>query len=66
MIIDTENGITYDPDIDAFYIYFDKSKQNKKNVVAKTIDMGDYRYLDVDKDGKVIGLEILFLGHPDK
>ncbi len=53
--------ITYDPDVKALYVYIDESKKkNRKNVVAKTIPLGDDCYLDVDEDGKPVGLEILY------
>ena len=48
-------SVTYDPDAKALYI---ELKDGKK--VAKTIPAGNDRYFDLDEDGKVIGVEILF------
>ncbi|MBI2086797.1 MAG: DUF2283 domain-containing protein [Candidatus Zambryskibacteria bacterium] len=45
--------ITYDKIADAMYVYFRKSK------VAKTIELSDNLIVDVDKLGRVIGLEVL-------
>ena len=45
--------IQYDNLVDALYIYFKKSK------VAKTIKMKDRLLVDVDKNGSVIGIEVL-------
>lgn len=45
--------IQYDKLADAMYIYFRKAK------VSKTIKMKDRLIVDVDKVGKIIGLEIL-------
>lgn len=46
--------MTYDPEAKALYIQLEEGK------VAKTIPAGNDRYFDLDKDGKVIGMEILF------
>lgn len=48
-------SVTYDPEAKAIYISL-----NKGSKVAKTIPLGADRYLDVDENGKAIGLEILF------
>ncbi|WP_415280914.1 DUF2283 domain-containing protein [Candidatus Nitrososphaera sp. FF02] len=48
-------SVTYDPDAKALYI---ELKDGKK--VSKTIPAGNDRYFDLDEDGKVIGVEILF------
>lgn len=45
--------IQYDKLADAFYFYLKKGK------ISKTIKMKDRLIVDVDKDGKIIGLEIL-------
>ena len=45
--------ITYDKIADAMYIYLNKSK------VFKTIKMTDRLLIDLDKEGKVLGIEIL-------
>lgn len=45
--------IKYDKIADAVYIYLKKGK------IFKTIKMKDRLIVDTDKDGKIIGLEIL-------
>ena len=45
--------IQYDKIADAVYIYLKKGK------IFKTIKMKDRLIVDTDKDGKIIGLEIL-------
>jgi uncharacterized protein YuzE len=45
--------ITYDKIADAMYLYFHKSK------VTKTIELSDRLIVDVDKLGRIIGLEVL-------
>ncbi|MCX6731812.1 MAG: DUF2283 domain-containing protein [Candidatus Parcubacteria bacterium] len=45
--------IQYDKLADALYFYLKKGK------ISKTIKMRDRLIVDVDKDGKIIGLEIL-------
>ena len=45
--------IQYDKLADAIYIYLKKGK------VFKTVKMKDRLVVDTDKDGKIIGLEIL-------
>lgn len=45
--------IQYDKLADAMYIYLKKAK------ISKTVKMKDRLVVDVDKDGKIIGLEIL-------
>lgn len=46
--------ITYDKKADAMYLYFQKGKK-----VAKTVELADLLIADLDKQGKVIGVEIL-------
>lgn len=46
-------NIQYDKTADAMYIYLNKGK------VKKTIKLQDRLVVDVDKDGKVLGIEIL-------
>ncbi len=46
--------ITYDKKADAMYIYFQKGKK-----VARTIELADLLIADLDKLGKVIGIEVL-------
>lgn len=45
--------IQYDKIADAIYLYLKKGK------VSKTIKMEDRLIVDIDKNGKIIGLEIL-------
>ncbi len=45
--------IQYDKEVDALYIEFKKGRANK------TIEKGGNFLLDVDKNGKVMGIEIL-------
>ncbi|OGI91885.1 hypothetical protein A3A09_00410 [Candidatus Nomurabacteria bacterium RIFCSPLOWO2_01_FULL_42_20] len=45
--------ITYDKIADAMYIYLNKAK------VAKTIKMADKLLVDLDRSGKVLGIEVL-------
>lgn len=64
-------SVSYDSEAKALYIYLisdeerkekyeDAKKKNKKGIVAKTLPVGDDRYLDIDENGKAIGLEVLF------
>ncbi|MDO8492577.1 MAG: DUF2283 domain-containing protein [bacterium] len=45
--------ITYDKTADAMYIYFNKGR------VSKTVQMKDSIVVDLDKKGKLVGIEIL-------
>ena len=45
--------INYDKIADAMYIYFNKAK------VFKTVKMTDRLLVDLDKEGKILGIEIL-------
>lgn len=47
--------VTYDPDAKTMYISLDK----KKVRVAKTIPLGEGKYLDVTETNEPIGLEII-------
>ncbi|MDO8590455.1 MAG: DUF2283 domain-containing protein [bacterium] len=47
-------NITYDKKADAMYIYFQKGKK-----VARTVELADLLTVDLDKRGKVIGVEVL-------
>ncbi|MEK6946047.1 MAG: DUF2283 domain-containing protein [Nanoarchaeota archaeon] len=47
--------IKYDPSADAMYITL------KKDKVARTKEIDENTILDFDKDGQVIGVEILFV-----
>lgn len=46
--------ITYDKKADAMYLYFQKGKK-----VARTVELADLLIADLDKLGKVIGIEVL-------
>ena len=48
--------IDYDPQADALYI------QLRPGDVDDTLEAGQYVYVDVDKDGVPLGLEVLFAG----
>jgi uncharacterized protein YuzE len=48
--------INYDPQVEAIYI------QLRAGEVDDTLEAGQYIYVDVDKDGVPLGLEILFAG----
>ena len=46
--------ITYDKEADAMYIYLQKKKK-----VARTVELADLLMADLDKKGRVIGVEII-------
>ena len=46
--------ITYDKKADAMYIYFQKGKK-----IARTVELADMLVADLDRRGKVIGVEVL-------
>ena len=46
--------LTYDKKADAMYIYFQKGKK-----VARTVELADLLIADLDRKGKVIGVEVL-------
>ncbi|MEK6895026.1 MAG: DUF2283 domain-containing protein [Nanoarchaeota archaeon] len=48
--------MTYDKEADASYIYFKKIEAGE---VARTIELNDSINIDLDKDGKILGVEIL-------
>lgn len=48
--------ITLDKEADAVYIYF---KEISKGEVANTISLNESVNVDLDKEGKTIGIEIL-------
>lgn len=53
--------VTYDPEAKALYINIaDEVRGLPKKKIAKTVPLGEDRYLDVDESGKAVGLEILF------
>ena len=45
--------INYDKTIDAIYLSFRKTK------IAKTLELNDRLIVDLDRSGKVIGMEVL-------
>ncbi len=47
-------NITYDKQADAMYIYLQKKKR-----VARTVELANLLLADLDKKGKIIGVEIL-------
>ena len=47
--------VTYDEDADAMYIKFTDEKFSKAKIIDKNT------ILDIDKDGNVIGVELLFV-----
>lgn len=47
-------NITYDKRADAMYIYLQKKKR-----VARTVELANLLFADLDKKGKVIGVEII-------
>lgn len=51
-----EMKIEYDKDADAAYIYF---KEIGKGEVVQTISLNDSVNIDMDKEGKTLGIEIL-------
>ncbi len=50
--------ITYDKDADAAYLYF---REIGDGEVAQTIVLSDSINIDIDKEGKTLGIEILFV-----
>ena len=55
----TDYVMTLDSASNAAYITFND------RAVAKTVDASDYANVDLDKDGKIIGIEFLTLDVPD-
>ncbi len=51
-----EMKITYDSEADAAYIYF---KEISRGEVTQTISLNESINIDLDKDGKTLGIEIL-------
>lgn len=47
-------NITYDKQADAMYIYLQRKKR-----VARTVELANLLFADLDKKGKVIGVEII-------
>lgn len=47
--------VTFDPEAKAMYVSLDK----KKVRIAKTIPMGEGKYLDVTENNEPVGLEII-------
>lgn len=48
--------VTYDPDAKAMYISLEDERKSR---VAKTIPMGEGKYMDVTESNEPIGLEII-------
>jgi uncharacterized protein YuzE len=48
-------SVTYDPSAKSLYINLDKGVK-----IAKTIPLGEGKYMDVSEDGSALGLEIVF------
>ncbi len=46
--------VTYDKKADAMYLYFQKGKK-----IARTVELADLLIADLDKQGKVVGVEVL-------
>ena len=51
-----EMRLTYDKEADAAYIYF---KEISKGEVKKTISLNEVVNIDLDEEGKTLGIEIL-------
>ena len=51
-----EMKIEYDKDADAAYIYF---KEIAEGEVVQTISLNESVNIDLDKDGKTLGIEII-------
>ena len=49
-------SVSYDREANALYFKIAKAK----TPIAKTISLGKDRFMDIDKSGKTIGIEILF------
>lgn len=47
--------IEYDPQADAMYIQF------REGQVNDTLEVGKHIFADVDKDGNILGIEVLFV-----
>jgi uncharacterized protein YuzE len=50
--------VTYEKDTDSLYIYL--VPEIKEKEVAKTIKISDDVFVDCDKKGKALGIEILY------
>lgn len=48
--------MTYDPDAKAMYISLEAGKKSR---IAKTIPMGEGKYVDVTESSEPVGLEII-------
>lgn len=49
--------LTYAKEVDAAYIYF--KTPLKKGEIKKTVDINEDIFLDFDKQGRILGLEVL-------
>ena len=50
--------VTYDPEADALYVRCDPGPR------ARTVEIDDRHYADVDAEGRLVGFEILYPGLP--
>jgi len=48
--------IEFDKDVDAAFVYF---KEISAGEVKKTVSLNDYLNVDLDSEGKILGIEIL-------
>ncbi len=51
-----EMKVEYDPEADAVYIYF---KEIEKGEVTQTVSLNDSVNIDLDAEGRTLGIEIL-------
>lgn len=49
---------SYDPEADALSIVFTKSGKS-----SKTVEIDDARYVDLDEQGQVVAIEVLWASH---
>ncbi len=47
------DSVEYDKEANAFYFRLSNNK------VVKTIPYGNDKFIDIDKDGKIVGMEVL-------
>lgn len=51
--------VHYDKKVDALYIAFRNGRNNGHEKVSKTIEVKDFLIIDLDRNGKMFGIEIL-------
>lgn len=56
-LVHNKTLVTYDPEADAAYFRIRKSK------VAKTVELQDWLLADVDRSGRLLGIEMLFVSN---